>query len=125
MRKRGPLSLNIATNGLQRMVKLAETNGQVVVLVPHLIDKGVFIFQYVDDTILFIQDDIESARNLKLLLYLFELMYRLKINFQSSETLMLLHDDERGRMYVDLFNYQLGCWPIRYLVCQFVLVGCM
>lgn len=28
---------------------------------------------------------------------------------------MVLHDDERGQMYVDLLNSQLGCWPIRNL----------
>lgn len=28
---------------------------------------------------------------------------------------MVLHDDERGQMYANLFNCQLGSWPIKYL----------
>lgn len=37
-------------------------------------DHGIAILQYADDTILFIQDELEGARNLKLLPYMFEQM---------------------------------------------------
>lgn len=39
----------------------------------------------------------------------------LKNNFQKSEALIVLHDDVKGPMYADIFNCQLGYWPIRYL----------
>jgi hypothetical protein len=41
------------------------------------------MLQYADDTILLIQDDLEQARNLKLLLYIFEAMSGLKISFEK------------------------------------------
>jgi hypothetical protein len=49
--------------------------------------------QYADDTVLFIQDDVDSAINLKLLLYTFESMSGLKINFEKSEVLLIHPDD--------------------------------
>ena len=35
-------------------------------LVPHLVDGGLLILQYTDDTILFLENDLGQARNLKL-----------------------------------------------------------
>jgi hypothetical protein len=67
------------------MVLEAQNNGILVGLAPDLIDKGVAIMQYEDDTILCLSHDSDKAINLKLLLYLFELMSGLKINYQQRE----------------------------------------
>jgi hypothetical protein len=64
---------------------------------------------------MFIQDDTDSAINLKLVLYLFEAMSGLKINFEKSEVLLIQPDDEKLLFYAYLFNYQTGTWPIKYL----------
>ena len=47
--------------------------------------RGVFIFKYADDTILFFEHDPEKAVNMKLILSLFEQLSGLKINFHKSE----------------------------------------
>ena len=93
----------------------AQGNGLIVGLVPHLIDKGVAILQYADDTVLLIQDNIEQATHLKLILYLFEAMSGLKINFDKSEVMMVLEDGEKGLQYAEMFGCQLGYWPMKYL----------
>jgi hypothetical protein len=36
-------------------------------VVPHLVDGGLYILQYVGDTIHFMDHDLEKARNLKLI----------------------------------------------------------
>jgi hypothetical protein len=54
-------------------------------VIPHLVDGGLSILQYADDTILFMEHDIEKARNLKLILAAFEQLSGLKINFHKSE----------------------------------------
>jgi ABC-type proline/glycine betaine transport system ATPase subunit len=41
-------------------------------LIQHLVEGGVSILQYVDDTILFMEHDFEKAVNLKLILCIFE-----------------------------------------------------
>ena len=47
------------------------------------------ILQYVDDTVLCFEHDIEKTVNVKLLLYLFELMSGLKINLKKVKYLLL------------------------------------
>jgi hypothetical protein len=84
-------------------------------LVPHLVEKGVLILQYADDTILLIWDDMEQIIHTKLILYMFEAMSGLKINFLKSEIMMVLHDDEKKLLYSNIFGWQLGDWPIKYL----------
>lgn len=59
--------------------------GQLSGLVPHLVDGGLSILQYADDTILFMVHDFEKAVNMKMLLCAFEQLSRLKINFHKSE----------------------------------------
>jgi len=57
-------------------------------LADNIIDKGVAILQYADDTIICLKDDMEVARNMKLHLYLYEMMSGLKINFLKSEIIL-------------------------------------
>jgi hypothetical protein len=40
--------------------------------VPHLIDGGLSILRYTDDTILLLEHNMKKARNMKLLLLVFE-----------------------------------------------------
>jgi hypothetical protein len=54
-------------------------------VIPHLVDGGLSIIQYVDDTILFMEHDLAKARNLKLILDAFEHLPGLKINFHKNE----------------------------------------
>ena len=50
---------NLAAENLAKMIKKAQEAGHIVGLVPHLIHQGIAIFQNVDDTILFVQDDVQ------------------------------------------------------------------
>jgi hypothetical protein len=49
------------------------------------------------------------------LLYIFEAMSGLKINFEKSEVMMVVQDDIKIQCYSNLFNCQEGTWPIKYL----------
>jgi hypothetical protein len=105
----------MAANSLAKMIHLAQSNGLISGLADNLIHQGIAVLQYADDTILLIQDVPQQAVNLKLMLYLFESMYGLKINFEKSEVLMILEDDTKQKFYAELFNCQRGSWPIKYL----------
>lgn len=52
---------------------------------------------------------------MKLLLYLFEMIARLKINFNKSEIFMINVEENWGQMYAEIFNCQVGLFPIKYL----------
>jgi hypothetical protein len=110
-----PSLFNVVVNCLSKMIQIATQNDLIAGLADHVIEGGCAILQYADDTILFIQDDMESARNLKLLIYIFESMSGLKINFEKSEVLIIESDDAKLQTYTELFNCQAGSWPIKYL----------
>jgi hypothetical protein len=58
---------------------------QIQGVVPHLVDEGLSILQYVDGTVIFMDNNLEKAKNMKLLLCAFEQLSRLKINFHKNE----------------------------------------
>jgi hypothetical protein len=66
-----PLLFDIVRDGLAMMIKKAKHEGLINGLVTHLVDEGVSILQYADDTILLLKDSLGSARNM-FILCLFE-----------------------------------------------------
>lgn len=77
------------------MIKNEQENGLLVGLAPDLIPKGVAVLQYADDTIICLDHNFDNALNLKLLLYILEMMSGLKVNFQKSEILMVGGDIQK------------------------------
>jgi hypothetical protein len=71
------------------IIKRAKEDGQINGAVPHLVDGGLSILQYANDTILFMEHDLEKTRNMKLLLCAFEQLSGLKINFHKSKILLV------------------------------------
>jgi hypothetical protein len=66
------------------MISQAQRNGRIMGLIDHIIPHGVAILQYADGTIIYLKHDLQRARNLILVLYLYEMMADLKINFNKS-----------------------------------------
>ena len=93
----------------------AKQHGHVEGLVPHLVDGGVSILQYADDTILFMEHDMAKARNMKLILCLFEQLSGLKINFHKSEVFCFGAAKDEEHTYKQLFGCELGALPFSYL----------
>jgi hypothetical protein len=78
------------------MIKKEKEEGLISGMVPHLVDDGIEILQYADDTVLQLKDSLENARNMKFILYLFEQLSGLKINFHNSQIYCLGATKERG-----------------------------
>ena len=72
-------------------------------------------FQYVDDTILFMEHDMGKTQNLKLILPAFEQVSGLKINFHKSEMFFFSDAQDEATQYAELFGFELGQFPINYL----------
>jgi hypothetical protein len=77
-------------------------------VIPHLVDGGLSILQYADDTILFMEHDLERAQNLKLILSAFEQLSGLKINFHKSELYCFGEARDEVNAYTELFGYGQG-----------------
>jgi hypothetical protein len=69
---------------LATLIQRAKEAGQISGIVPHLVDDGISILQYADDTIIFMDHDMDKAQNMKLLLCAFEKVSGLKINFHKK-----------------------------------------
>jgi hypothetical protein len=54
------------------LINMAKNKGHINGVAPHLVDNGLSILQYADDTIIFLDHDLDRAKNLKLLLCAFE-----------------------------------------------------
>ena len=80
-----PILFNIVADMLAILIGRAKEVGQVGGLLSHLVDGGISILQYADDTILFMEHDVDKALNMKLILCIFEQLSGLKINFHKSE----------------------------------------
>jgi hypothetical protein len=88
VRQGDPLSLilfNLVVDMLVVLIKRTKTDGQIEGVIPHPVNDGLSILQYADDRILFMEHDLEKARNMNLLLSAFEELSGLKINFHKSE----------------------------------------
>ena len=106
---------DLAGDALAIMVERAVENGVLGGLACNLIDKGVSILQYADDTILLLQDDFTQARNLKFILCLFEQMSGLKINFHKSEVYCLGISQWRKNIFEEILTCKIGKLPMKYL----------
>ena len=65
-----PVLFNIVVDMLAILVNRVKREGMVAGVVPHLVDDGLSILQYADDTILFMDHDLQKAENLKMILCL-------------------------------------------------------
>jgi hypothetical protein len=86
------------------MMHKAQQNDLITGLVENLIPKGIAVLQYANDMIICLKHDLDKARNMKMLLYMFEQMSELKINFEKSEIVVIGNDDNVAISYVEDFN---------------------
>jgi hypothetical protein len=99
---------NVVGDSLARMFRKSQEKNLICGLVPHLIPAGVAILHYADNMIILFQDDQEMAINVKFLLYPYESMAGLKINFDKSEILLTLEDFVKLETYAYIFYFQMG-----------------
>src|SRR4051812_17682988 len=110
-----PILFNIVADMLAIMIERAKLDNQIEGVVPHLVDGGLSILQYADDTILFMEHDLDKAVNLKLILSAFEELSGLKINFHKSELFCFGEAQDGTAQYVEIFGCEQGQFPIKYL----------
>jgi hypothetical protein len=61
LRQPALVRVNIVADMLAIMIEQAKINGLIEGVIPHLVDRGFPIFQYADDTILFIKHYFEKV----------------------------------------------------------------
>jgi hypothetical protein len=92
---------------LATLLRKATQLGKVKGVVSHLIPEGITHIQYTDDTILMVESDDTSIINMKFILYCFEWLSGLKINYHKSEAFCFgMEDNDRERIS-NMLNCQL------------------
>ena len=92
---------------------MLEKNGLIKEVLRNKLENGVNMLQYADDTIFLLQDDVESAHNLKFFLTMFEQMSGLKINFNKSEMFLFGEAKRKEKIYSEIFGCVLGELPMK------------
>jgi retron-type reverse transcriptase len=116
-----PILFNIMVDMLAVFISRAKEVGQVQGVVPHLVDEGLSVLQYADDTVIFMDNDQERAKNIKLLLCAFEQLSGLKINFHKSELFCYGAAKQIQSEYVHIFGcdlvlFRLNTWVFLCIV---------
>lgn len=110
-----PLLFDLVVDVLAILVGRAVDQGLLTGLAKDQAEGDVVVLQYADDTILLFQDDLEQARNLKRILGMFEIMSGLKVNFHKSEVVCVWMEEERIKLFQEIFTCGRGKFPIKYL----------
>ena len=110
-----PLLYNIVAEVLSVMLTSASNKG---------IFKGIALgnssnlithLQYADDTIVFIEDSMESIQGVKRVLQSFQLLSGLKINFDKSTLYSSKSSEQLLVEGAELLKCKKGSWPLKYL----------
>jgi retron-type reverse transcriptase len=110
-----PILFNIVVDMLAILISRAKEAEQIHGMVSHLVDEGLSVLQYADDTVIFMDNALERAKNMKLLLCAFEQLSELKINFHKSELFCYGASNANQFEYTQIFGCNVGSFPFRYL----------
>jgi hypothetical protein len=68
-------------------------------MLPGVVPSGIISLQYADDTILFLENNINMAQNIKWLLTCFEEISRMHINYHKSDLLTINLPTEDANLF--------------------------
>jgi hypothetical protein len=104
-----PLLFNLVVDALATMLEKVSVASLIKRLLPDLVEGGLTHLQYADDTIILLKAEEEYVANMNFILYCFENMLDLKINFHKSEVIVV-----RARI-ANCLNCKEGELPMKYL----------
>lgn len=110
-----PILFHLVADMLVVLIHRAKEDGQFRGVVPDLVDDGLSILQYADDTIIFLDHNLEQAKNMKLLLCVLEQLSGVKINFHKSEIFRFGEAQQFEQQYTQLFGCESGSMPFKYV----------
>ena len=110
-----PLLFNFVGDALSAMLCAASNAGDIVGVTSDLVEGGLTHLQYADDTIILIGNSEMNVRNLKFILYCFEAMSGLKINYDKSEIFSIGVELAEQSRIASIFGCKVGQFPLTYL----------
>jgi hypothetical protein len=110
-----PILFNLVVDVLTKILKKAADLEYINSLGVEFFPQGVISLQYADDTILFLDRDLDKLRNMKTILSSFELMSGMRVNYNKSELIPMNVEDQEVGEIASVFGCPVGTFPIKYL----------
>lgn len=110
-----PLLFNLVADVLGVLLDKAVSKGHITGVLNSLLPGGISHIQYADDTVIMIDGSEQSIINLKLILYCFEWLSGLKINYHKSEVFVFGVPQAEKERLANMLNCVLGDMPMKYL----------
>jgi hypothetical protein len=98
------LLFNLVAEVLATLLRKASSQGKIKGVLSHLIPEGISHIQYADDTILMVEGDDSSVTHMKFILYCFEWLSGLKINYHKSKAYIFGMEEEDKRRITNMLN---------------------
>ena len=103
-----PLLFNLAVDALDHILTKARTKGRIRGVALNLVEGGITHLQYADDTVILMDNDSQTLSNMKFLLYCFEWMTGLRINYHKSEVVTFGIDPGQQQQIANFMNCKVG-----------------
>jgi hypothetical protein len=100
---------------LGALLDKAKNKERIKDLMTHLIQEGITHIQYVDGIVVMVDPCDETIRNLKLILYCFEFLSGLKINFHKSDVFLFGAEPKEEMRWAHMLNCKIGSLTMTYL----------
>ncbi|XP_063941514.1 uncharacterized protein LOC135149664 [Daucus carota subsp. sativus] len=110
-----PLLFNIVGEVLNSLMDKAASTGIFKGFSFGEDSKEITHLQYADDTIVFLDGTVDSARGVKKVLQCFQVLTGLKINYCKSEIFSASLSGVSLKVCADILGCQIGKWPMTYL----------
>jgi len=110
-----PLLFNLVADVFSRMLMKAARANLISGLLPQVESGGIISLQYADDTLLFLEDDLTKAANLKWMLVCYEQLSGMKINYDKSDLLVVGMEEDRANEFARILCCKRSNFPIKYL----------
>jgi hypothetical protein len=98
-----------------KILSKAVVNRQLDGLLQELGGGGIISMQYADDTLLFLENNLSSAINLKWILACFEHMSGMRINFHKCDLVPINVDENDAQFIAQTLSCKLGEFSMQYL----------
>lgn len=110
-----PILFNLVADVFLKMLYKASVRKIISGVLPNVVPDGIISLQYADDTLLFLDPNIDNARNVKWLVSCFECLSGMKIKFNKSDLLTINVDEEVSNILSQIFCCKRGTFPLKYL----------
>lgn len=110
-----PLLSIMVADSLRCMLQLAISGKLLEPVGLDNISSLLHSLQYIDNTVLFCNTSRQQLDNIKRLLYLYEILTGLKINFSQSHTIRLCLRRQKVQGCIAILGCGIASFPIQYL----------